>query len=206
MNKVLILFAHPALEKSKVNIKLMHEVRGLPGVTFHDLYEVYPDFHIDYKREQRLAEAHDIIIMQHPFYWYSSPAILKEWQDLVLEYGYAYGKGGDAFKGKVLMNAITTGGPAEAYHPEGNNRFTVRQFLAPFDQTAYLCNMVYLAPFVIHRSLFITTDEACRPFASEYRRLVEALRDGTIDLEAAREAERINELLPVRLPPKRPNP
>jgi glutathione-regulated potassium-efflux system ancillary protein KefG len=197
MNNVLILFAHPALEKSRVNLELMHAVRNLPGVTFHDLYEAYPHFHIDVRREQRLVEANDIVIMQHPFYWYSSPAILKEWQDLVLEYGYAYGKGGDAYKGKKLMNAITTGGPREAYSPTGHNRFTIRQFLAPFDQTARLCNMIYLAPFVIHRSLFITTERQCRPFASEYKRLVEALRDGKLDLDAAQKAERINELLPA---------
>ncbi|HKP96856.1 MAG TPA: NAD(P)H-dependent oxidoreductase [Fibrobacteria bacterium] len=196
MNRILILFAHPALEKSKVNLQLIQEVRGLPGVTFHDLYETYPDFQIDVKREQKLVEAHDILILQHPFYWYGSPAILKEWQDLVLEYGYAYGKGGNAFAGKLMLNAITTGGPREAYRPEGPNRFTVRQFLAPFDQTAHLCNMIYLAPFVIHRSLFITTTEACRPFASTYRKLVEALRDGGLDIEAARKAERINDLLP----------
>jgi glutathione-regulated potassium-efflux system ancillary protein KefG len=197
MNKVLILFAHPALEKSRVNVQLMRAVRKLPGVTFHDLYEAYPHLHIDVKREQRLVEEHDIVIFQHPFYWYSSPAILKEWQDLVLEYGYAYGKGGQAFKGKRMLNAVTTGGPKEAYRPEGNNRFTVRQFLAPFDQTAHLCNMIYLAPFVIHRSLFILDEAQCFPFAAEYRRAVEALRDGSLDLEAARKAERLNDLLPA---------
>ncbi|MDQ3002928.1 MAG: NAD(P)H-dependent oxidoreductase [Fibrobacterota bacterium] len=199
MNNVLILFAHPALEKSRVNLELMHAVRNLPGVTFHDLYEAYPHFHIDVKREQRLVEANDIVIMQHPFYWYSSPAILKEWQDLVLEYGYAYGKGGEAFKGKKMMNAITTGGPKEAYSPTGHNRFTIRQFLAPFDQTANLCNMIYLAPFVIHRSLFITTEQQCLPFAAEYKQLVESLRDGTLDLRAAQEAERINDILPAKI-------
>jgi hypothetical protein len=57
--------------------------------------------------------------------------------------------------------------------------------------------MIYLAPFVIHRSLFITTEQQCRPFASEYKRLVEALRDGKLDLDAAQKAERINDLLPA---------
>ena len=82
MNKVLILFAHPALEKSRVNLRLIREVRDLPGITFHDLYETYPDFLIDVKREQKLMEDHQIIVLQHPFYWYSTPAILKEWQEL----------------------------------------------------------------------------------------------------------------------------
>ena len=193
MPKVLILFAHPALEKSRVNLRLADAVRGLPGVTFHDLYEAYPHFHIDVKREQKLLGEHDVIVMQHPFYWYSSPALLKEWQDLVLEYGYAYGQGGEALKGKALMNAITTGGPREAYDPQGYNRFTIRQFLAPFDQTARLCNMRYLAPFVVHRSLMILEDSQCRPFAEDYRFLIEGLVDGSVDLDKAGRGERINE-------------
>jgi len=86
-NHVLILFAHPALEKSRVNRRLVAAVQGLEGVTFHDLYEAYPDFYIDVKHEQRLLEAHDIIAFQHPLYWYSTPSLLKEWQDLVLEHG-----------------------------------------------------------------------------------------------------------------------
>jgi glutathione-regulated potassium-efflux system ancillary protein KefG len=196
MNKVLILFAHPALEKSRVNLRLIREVRDLPGITFHDLYEAYPDFLIDVKREQRLLEEHQVILFQHPFYWYSTPALLKEWQDLVLEFGWAYGKGAVALKGKVLLNAITTGGPQEAYRSEGYNRFTIRQLLFPMDQTARLCGMDFYAPFVIHRSLVIADPEEAAPQAHHYRAVLEALRDGTLDPEAARTAERINDLLP----------
>lgn len=56
-----------------------------------DLYEVYPTLNISAKREQKLLLEHDAIVFQHPFYWYSTPAILKEWQDIVLEHGWAYG-------------------------------------------------------------------------------------------------------------------
>lgn len=169
----------------------------MPGVTFHDLYEAYPDFLIDVKREQKLLREHHFIVFQHPFYWYSTPAILKEWQDLVLEFGFAYGKGGDALQGKVLMNAITTGGPQEAYEPKGYNRFTLRQLLYPMDQTARLCNMEYYAPFVVHRSLVISHPEEAAPMALQFRSLIESLRDGTLDAEAARSAERINDLFPA---------
>ena len=47
MAQVLILFAHPALEKSRVNRALVAAVQGLEGVTFNDLYEAYPDFDVD---------------------------------------------------------------------------------------------------------------------------------------------------------------
>ncbi len=89
--RVLILFAHPALQKSRVNRRLIAAVSNLENVTINDLYEEYPDFCVNVKREQDLLRSHDIIIFQHPFYWYSCPALLKEWEDLVLEYGFAYG-------------------------------------------------------------------------------------------------------------------
>ena len=75
--RILILFAHPALQKSRVNALLAAAARPVPGVTFHDLYEAYPDFDIDVAREQKLLLDHDVIVFQHPFYWYSCPALLK---------------------------------------------------------------------------------------------------------------------------------
>ena len=67
----------------------------LRGVTFHDLYELYPDFDVQVEQEQELLISHDMIILQHPFYWYSCPPLLKQWIDLVLEHGWAYGKEGE---------------------------------------------------------------------------------------------------------------
>jgi glutathione-regulated potassium-efflux system ancillary protein KefG len=92
MNKILIIFAHPALEKSRAHKVLLKHVDKLEGVTVNDLYENYPDFDIDVHHEQDQLLAHDIFIWQHPLYWYSCPAMLKQWMDLVLEHGWAYGK------------------------------------------------------------------------------------------------------------------
>lgn len=148
--RILILFAHPTLERSRVNRRLIDGVRALADVTVHDLYEEYPTFGIEVAREQALLAAHDVVVMHHPFYWYSAPALLKEWMDLVLELGWAYGPGATALRGKLMLNAITTGGTADAYRTDGKNRFTMRELLAPFDQSAHLCGMTYLAPFVVH--------------------------------------------------------
>lgn len=181
--RILVLFAHPALEKSRVNRHLIRAIRGLDAVTIHDLYEVYPDFHINVKFEQDLLLSHDIIVFQHPFYWYSSPAILKEWQDLVLEHGFAYGQGGKALKGKKFLSAITTGGSKEAYCRQGYNRFTIRELLVPFEQTAVLCEMEYLPPFVVQGTHQLRQPEQLTKHAEEYRRTILALRDNTIDWE-----------------------
>lgn len=188
---ILILFAHPAFERSHVNRRLAAAVRELDGVTFHDLYQAYPDFDIDVEREQALLAEHETIVMQHPFYWYSTPALLKEWQDLVLQYGWAYGRAGTALHGKTLLSVTTAGASESAYCTEGLNCHTVRQFLAPIEHTGLLCGMRCLPPFVVYGTHALS-DAAIDGHAADYARLVGALRDGTIDRDAAAPRSHIN--------------
>jgi len=190
--KVLVLFAHPALEKSRVNRALLRVAEDTPGVTFHDLYQVYPDFLIEVAREQELLLEHDAIVFQHPFYWYSTPALLKEWQDLVLEHNWAYGATGHALVGKTTFNVLSAGGPETAYQAGGYNRFSIRQLLAPYEATAHLCGMRYLAPFVVHGTLRMRPEEIA-PFARDYGRVLEALVADRLDLAEAARAPRLNE-------------
>jgi len=202
MRRVLVIFAHPVLERSRVNRRLLESIRDLDGVTIHDLYEEYPTLNIDVKREQALLLAHDVIVFQHPFYWYSVPAILKEWQDLVLEHGWAYGHGGTHLRGKVTLNAITTGGPETAYKKGGYNRFTIRELIAPWDQTAFLCGMRFIAPFAVHAALKVVRDEDLDDCRATYRRLIQALRDDRIDIERAAAAENLASELSTVLTPR----
>jgi len=191
MKRILILFAHPALEKSRVNRKIVRKIQSLETVTFHDLYEQYPDFDIDIEREQELLTSHDIVVFHHPFFWYSTPAILKEWQDLVLVHGWAYGSQGDALRGKYFLNLITTGGRESAYQKDGHTGFTMRELLAPIEQTTRLCGMVFLPPFVIHGTHSLTASDIQRQ-AAESRRFLESLGEERVDLESARNLPRIN--------------
>lgn len=193
-NRILILFAHPALHKSRVNRILIKAVQNLEHVTFHDLYETYPEFDIDVQEEQKLLVQHDVVILHHPFYWYSTPAILKEWQDLVLEHNWAYGSKGNTLRGKKMLTVTTTGGSEAAYQLDGYNRNTIRQLLAPIEQTARLCGMEYLPPFVVHGTHTMST-ESILEHAKDYRRTVIGLRDGTIDIEYVRKFQRLNQQL-----------
>lgn len=202
MRRVLVLFAHPVLERSRVNRRLVAAIRDVENVHVHDLYEAYPTMSIDVAREQQLLLDHDVIVFQHPFYWYSVPAILKEWQDLVLEHGWAYGQGGTKLRGKLTLNAITTGGPANAYRKGGYNNFTVRELLAPWEQTANLCGMRYLAPFAVHAALRIASDDDIAQRREEYRRLIVALRDDRLDLDRAARGENLADELETLLAPR----
>lgn len=189
--RVLILFAHPAFQRSRINRQMLKGVESIPGVTVNDLYEHYPTMFIDVEREQELLGSHDVIIMHHPFYWYSTPAILKEWQDLVLQHGWAYGREGRALSGKHMLNVVTTGGPEPAYSTEGYNRFSLRQLLAPLEQTAFLCRMDYLAPFVVHGTHLMKTD-VINQHVSDYHRFLRALVADQVDLKKAASIERVN--------------
>jgi len=174
---VLVLLAHPTFEHSRVNKAMVDAIARLEGVTLHDLYETYPDFHIDVAREQELAEAHGVIVFHHPFYWYSSPALLKEWQDRVLLKDWAFGEGATALQGKKLLSAISTGAPVEAYGKGGTNYYPMAELLTPFDQTARLCGMTYLEPMVFHNANHADHDTVTHHAEAYRARLVE-LREG----------------------------
>lgn len=195
MSKVLIQFAHPTLSKSNVQKTLESYARKVKGVTFNDLYEHYPDLFIDVKREQQLLAQHDIVVFQHPFYWYSSPPILKQWQDLVLEYNWAYGPEGYALAGKKMFNAVSCGGGRNAYSESGYNRFPVSQYLLPFNQTAYLCRMEYLPPFVVHET-YVMQDDALHVYGEQYAEVLTALVQDRIDPAAFHAVGYLNELFP----------
>lgn len=149
MNKILILAAHRYPEQSRISKAAVEAFSGLAGVTVHELTRAYPDFQIDVEREQALLRGHDSLVLLFPFWWYSSPAILKEWQDQVLTYGFAYGSDGKALHGKELLVMTSTGGSAQAYTPEGYNRYAVEDLLLPFHATANITGMLWQPPALV---------------------------------------------------------
>lgn len=196
--KVLIIFAHPAFHKSTVNKILVQGLDELENVTFHDLYETYPDFDIDVKREQELLSQHDCIIFHYPFFWFSTPALLKEWQDLVLEHGWAFGSKGDALDGKLFLNSITTGGPKQAYEEQGLHKHSMIELLAPQNQTANLCKMIPLPPFVVYGTLGIELPGImeCKRIYSE---LLRQMTSDEFDLERALTFDDLKECITQKL-------
>lgn len=185
MKKILILFAHPRLERSEVNSIIVHSIKDLPFVTLIDLYKEYPTFDIDVEKEQQRLREHDILVFQHPVYWYSSPAILKEWQDLVLEYGFAYGSDASELKGKLFFNAVTCGGSKDVYKPDGLNRNELRDLFTPFEQTVRLCKMKYLPPFALFSAGHAIENNTLTPHIERYKGLLEALSQNNLDIAKA---------------------
>jgi glutathione-regulated potassium-efflux system ancillary protein KefG len=194
MNNILVIFAHPAVHKSRIHRKLAEAARSVEGVTFHDLYSSFPDFFIPVKQEQKLLADHDIIVFQHPLYWYSCPALMKEWMDLVLEHNFAFGKTGIRLKGKKFISVISTGGSAKVYNESGSKHFTIPQILTPFHQSAMLCGMEYLPPFVIHGSHLLAKSDI-KDYCEQYQQLLTRLRDDAFEAVKLKEINYINELI-----------
>ena len=148
--KALILFAHPDEDGSSAGASLLNRIEGEPGIEVRRLYDLYPDFNVNVEVEQAAWEAADVIVLQHPFYWYSSPALLKEYLDVVLEHNWAYGTEGKALAGKSLLTVTTAASREENYRPDGYNKFPVETLLLPFEATANLCSMNYEKPVVVY--------------------------------------------------------
>ena len=185
MASLIVYYAHPGHKYSHANARMAQVASRLDGITFVDLYREYPRFEIDVDTEQKRLVDHDVVLFQFPFFWYSTPSIVKEWQDLVLEHGFAYGSGGDKLEGKRLMVAITAAGPEDAYSTGGYQHYPLRDFLRPFEQTARLCGMRFAAPYVLYASLRAPGDGRMEPHVQGYKRLLTAIRDDIYDWSVA---------------------
>lgn len=188
VNPILVIVAHPRPRQSTVVMRMAAIAAAMPGVTVHDIYAEYPDFQIDVAAEQALLRDYEVIVFCHPFNWYSAPALLREWQDVVLEYGYAYGRHGQELRGKLFFNAISAGRSIAEYSGEMDVHFTLRQLAAPFEQMCRLCGMVYLPPFALTSARTAAAEGRLEPHFETWQNLLIALGTGALDIEAARAA------------------
>ena len=153
--EILVLLAHPELEQSRANRRLLDaalalQQGGSKSVAVRDLYALYPDYLVDVETEQALLAAARLVVWQHPIRWYGMPPLMKLWCDDVLAFGWAYGPGGGALRGKDVWLVASTGGAEDSYRPDGYNRYFFDAFLPPYEQTAALCGMRFLPPLHLH--------------------------------------------------------
>lgn len=157
MSKTLILLFHRDLSQSKANAALSAAAARMPDVELRDMQALYPDG-IDLFRDgegeaARLLDA-DRIVLQFPIQWYSTPALLKAWQDAVLTrmFYLAYEAEGRRLEGTPLLLAVTAGNVPDAYRPGGRNLFAVIDLLAPLRATAHRCGLPWHDPFILYEA------------------------------------------------------
>lgn len=172
MARTLILMFHPDSAGSRANRALATAARGVAGVDLVDVYAAYPEGGIDVAAEvARLCEA-DRIVLQFPIQWYSTPPLLKAWQDAVLtRMFYVAPEEGRRLDGRPFMVATTAGNTSDAYAPDGVNLFKIAELLAPLRATAHRCGLRWTPPFVVYDA---RTEDA-----------------GALDAAAARYADRL---------------
>ncbi|WP_176037998.1 NAD(P)H-dependent oxidoreductase [Brucella tritici] len=172
MSKTLILLFHPNLARSQANAALAAAVAKLPGVEIIDMQTVYPqgiDFFKDGEHEAHRLLSADRIVLQFPVRWYSTPPLLKAWQDAVLTrmFYVAYEQEGRKLEGTPLMIAATAGNVPEAYREGGHNMFPMIDLFAPLRATANRCRLNWTDPFVLYAADKLST-EALEDAASRY--------------------------------------
>jgi putative NADPH-quinone reductase len=172
MSKTLILLFHPDLSRSDANAALAQAAARLPDVEVIDMQSVYSDG-IDMHRHgegeaARLLSA-SRIVLQFPLQWYSTPPLLKAWQDAVLTrmYYIKYEAEGRVFEGTELLLAVTVGNAADAYRLGGSNMFELEALLAPLRATANRCGLAWSSPFVLYEAHKLSP-EALEAAAAEY--------------------------------------
>ncbi|MGK7869200.1 NAD(P)H-dependent oxidoreductase [Falsiroseomonas sp. E2-1-a20] len=151
----LILLFHPDPPRSRVNAALASAASGLRDVRIADMTALYPqgiEMDRDGEREAARLLAAERIVLQFPMQWYSTPAVMKDWQDKVLtRMAYIHpDTEGAGLSGTPVMIVVTMGAAAATYRREGRNRFTVAELLAPLRATMNRCAMDWRDTFLLH--------------------------------------------------------
>lgn len=149
--RALVVFADPSLHRSRISRRVADAVAGLPGVLVRDLYQLYPDFYIDVRRERELLKAAPLLLLVFHLDWYAMPALLKEWFDSVFKPAWAEQQP-PRLAGKRAFAAVACPGGALDYRPGGAHGRPLEDYLAPLAQSAGACGMEWLAPQVFHEA------------------------------------------------------
>lgn len=152
MTQTLILLFHPDYQNSRANRALADAAGSRPGTDVVDMQTLYPDGRISTDAEVARLLAAERIVLQFPVQWYSTPPLLKAWQDAVLTrmFYIHYDAEGAKLAGRPLMIAATAGNIPEAYAPSGTNLFSLRDLLKPLQATAHRCTLAWQEPFLIY--------------------------------------------------------
>lgn len=168
-----VLVFHPNLTASKANRALAEATQQAAAegadIIVRDEYAAYSDGRVDVSAEQELLENADRIVLQFPVWWYSAPPLLKSWLDEVLAFGWAYGPGGEALRGKEIAVAVTAGGGHDEYELDGPHKCTMEDVLTPYRATAEYVGARWGRHFAVYGVDENVTTAMIEAAAREYR-------------------------------------
>ncbi|WP_321333374.1 NAD(P)H-dependent oxidoreductase [uncultured Bacteroides sp.] len=171
--KVVVLVAHPNMSDSVANKALMNGIQAVQGVEIIELYKIVSNpFDSEFFRKE--LESASALVFQFPFYWASSPSLLKKWLDEV----FTPFTGQPFVVGKSLMVVTTTGSEADAYSAKGRNFFTVEELLRPFQLVANHSGMNWCAPLVVYGMTKEDVEQQVSAGVEEYKKRITGLLEG----------------------------
>lgn len=155
--KTLLIISHPDYQQSMGQQFLKESIKDESSITVHHLDSVYPNGNFSVGEEIKLLKKHDRIIFQFPLYWYSSPSLLKEWQDQVLS-----NINDKSLKNKEFGIVLSVGTSDKEYRPGGKIELTMEQILAPFQALAKYFEIQYLPHFPINQFAYMTEEKKAK--------------------------------------------
>lgn len=166
--RTLVVFSHQYFEKSKVNKVLLEAIKNLPNVKIRNLDELYGSNlkAFDIKKEQEFLKEAQKIVFQFPLFWFSTPPMLKAYQDEIFT-ATLYSNKGDILANKEFHIAVSLGSEESKYSPSGRNEKSLKEYLLPLFGMAKYCKMQPKEVFVSDNS-FKITDEEIAEFAKKY--------------------------------------
>jgi putative NADPH-quinone reductase len=176
MTETLLLLSHPEYAAPRANKKLAEAAASLPDVEVVHLDGLYADGEIDLDREVARLIAAQRIVLQFPVQWYSTPPLLKVWQDRLFTrmfYVNAETEGAQ-IAGRPLMVAATAGNKPSAYSASGVNLFPLQDLLHPLRATVHRCGLKWQEPFILYEGRS-ASDAALKQPAKGYAERVREL-------------------------------
>jgi len=174
--EVLVLVAHPDLANSRMNAALAAAAAEVEGVEVVNIYD-YPVTAETYRDAVSRVGA---IVYQFPLYWMSAPHLLKQWTDEVF---MAFVHEG-SIAGKEMLVVTTTGSEKSAYSHDGRNKYTMEEYLRPYEGQANHTKMRWNKPIVVYGNpqdaavAAADLENGCKEYKKQLEAMVERLGKG----------------------------
>ncbi|MBK1685930.1 NAD(P)H-dependent oxidoreductase [Rubrivivax gelatinosus] len=150
--KTLVIVSHPGFEQSAVTRTIKQVAESLPDTEVRHLEERYGDdaARFDVTAEQAAHDAVERIVIVFPIHWFNLTPMLKAYMNRVWTYGWAFGPGGTALRGKRMQVVVSAGAAEATYSHQGLIRSTMDEVLTPLKASALYIGMRWEPPLAFY--------------------------------------------------------
>lgn len=153
--KTLVVVSHPYPDQSHAISALQRTAEATPDVVVRNLETLYGNelAAFDVAAEQKAHASAERIVYLFPIHWFNLTPMLKAYLNTVWTYGWAFGPGGTALKGKQMQLVVTAGASRHTYSTEGLIRSSMDEVLTPMKASAYYVGMEYAPPLAFYEAM-----------------------------------------------------